>query len=124
MRYYKDAEIWRRTVEFRGEVSHVCDRLCWDDWLVEEWMRSCNMMCLSVRAVFKFLDEESVLDGLSMARGKMFRLSSLVATCFDVEGLDSHTADKMHKNLREMVGMVDCLITEVEDGFWWEGAGE
>jgi len=121
MRYYRETEIWRRAVAFREEVGRICGEYDWYDWMIEEWVRSSNVICVSVRMAFEILDEESVLDALYMARGKMFRLSSIVDTCCKFDGLSVMKGKWVLEELEEMVGMVDCLIGEVKDGFWFEG---
>ncbi len=47
------------------------------------------MICISVQMAFNMLDEENILDALRIARDKMFRLSSLVATCFEIGELNA-----------------------------------
>lgn len=123
MRNYEDTEVWRRCVALKKEIYRMCE-VRGDDLheeTVADYKRTCDILCDSIRDAFRAVDKDGVSVCLIVAGGKVGRLSGFLEVGVIFELADKEWARWIFGELREIRGMIDIMICEINDGFWFEG---
>lgn len=121
MRRYEDTEIWRKCVWIRGEILQMCDECDWDDVVIADYRRTVDVLCDSIRSAFGAVDKDGVSVCLIVAGGKIGRLTGFLEVGVLLTDLEKERGVRVLWELFEVMGMIDRMIDEINDGFWFEG---
>ncbi len=99
----------------------MCEECDWDDVVIADYQRTANVLCDSIRSAFGAIDKDGVSVCLIVASGKVGRLTGMLEVGVLLTDLEKDRGVKVLMELFEIGEMINRMVDEVNDGFWFEG---
>lgn len=121
MRRYEDTGVWRKCVWIRKEIFRMESECDWDDVVILDYRKTADVLCDSIKSAFGAVDKDGVSVCLIVAGGKVGRLIGMLEIGVLLTDLEKERGFGVLRELVEVMGMIDRMINEINDGFWFEG---